>query len=185
MNFSQLPSYFNDAPPEKQCQVMRNYLNNMREELEGAMSNIAYDNLDPELRGKFDEFDENLYAVQRANSSVASLGNKLQKVLNDYVTSQMLAEAMDELAEDIGEDIGYVVGELQDTISGLERRIRTLENNYTTYKGYVDQLIEDVTWLKNNAVTIENTETVIADKKLKVDKLEAVTSVTAPHYYNP
>jgi chromosome segregation ATPase len=184
MSLSTYPSYYHNEPPEKQLPIMRSYLNSMREELEQALGNITYDNLDPSLRSMFDDFEENLYVVQRANSSVASLGNKLQKVLNDYVTSAMLNEALDLLMDDVADAIEYACGQLQTAINDLDRRVGNLETNYTTYSGYVDQLITDVTWLKNNAVTIENTETVIADKKLKVDRLEAVTSVTSPNYYN-
>lgn len=185
MNLVQYPSYYDKADPETQLKVVRNYLKSLTAELEDSMNNVTYDMLDSGLRDMFDDFEENLYMVERANTSVATLGNKLQKVLNDYVTSQMLAEAMDEVADDMESYVDRVCGELQNAIDAVARDLGDLKTAHENLKGSVERIAEDVAWLKNYAVTTENSETVISAKKLVVDKLVANTSVTSPNYYNP
>lgn len=83
-----------DLDPSKQMAVMRNYLNNLKDEIEGELNNIRYDMLDADLRGRIDDITSTLLQNQYRTDSVAEILKSkyitAQEISAQYVTTNYL-----------------------------------------------------------------------------------------------
>lgn len=83
-----------DLDPAKQMAVMRNYLNNLKDEIEGELNNIRYDMLDADLRGRIDDITSTLLQNQYRTDSVAEILKSkyitAQEISAQYVTTNYL-----------------------------------------------------------------------------------------------
>lgn len=188
----QYPSYYNGQDPSKQITVMRNYIISLKDELEQALADIKYENLDPALRKKFDAIDNTLANLKNATRTieedikvnydteadiddvyekktvVAALDDRVEALENDHVTEQAFSDL-----EDRVETVENAVGALQDIDAG--NRLDALEgidadNRLNALEGIDAGNRLDT--LEQKAVTTDNTETIIADKNLKVASIK-------------
>lgn len=171
MILSQYPTYFNGQDANKRIAVTISYIQTLRDELEEAINNIQYDQLSPALRAKFDAIDDALAGLQRMITTteenitvnyssdieidkvyakidtVDNINSRLETVESDYVTGSQLDGVADRV-----ETLENDVGALEDIDAGT--RLNALEE------------------FEPKAVTTENTETIIADKNLKVASIK-------------
>lgn len=179
MILSQYPTYFNGQDANKQIAVMRTYIQTLKDEIEDSLNDIHYDQLTPALRAKFDAIDTALAGLQRMITTteenihvnydtdadieevyekktvVAAVSERVTDLEQDHVSKQDLSDATDRISS-----LENDVGALEDI--NADSRLDALEG--IGAEARLDALEE----FEPKAVTTENTETIIADKNLKV-----------------
>lgn len=90
-----LSSYSNigkDQDIGKQLASMRSYLNILKEEIEGELNNIGYENLDGELQAKFQDLDDSYFQIKQEVSTGEAAGKFItaEQVASLYATKASL-----------------------------------------------------------------------------------------------
>ena len=79
----------------KQLAYMRNYINQLRDEIENDLMNIGYDNLDADLRKRFDDMQTGLLTANNTSMEVAGILKtqylKADEIAAKYITAQTVA----------------------------------------------------------------------------------------------
>lgn len=79
----------------KQLAYMRNYINQLKDEIESELSNISYDNLDADLRQRFDDMEKGLLTANNTTLEVAGVLKtqylKADEIAAKYITAQTVA----------------------------------------------------------------------------------------------
>jgi len=94
MNLPSFPTYSKDTDVNKQLAQMRSYLNMLKDDIESELMNIGYENLDADLRGRFDNINNMLATSQNQITEIAgTLKVKYitaEEIASKYVTTQYL-----------------------------------------------------------------------------------------------
>lgn len=183
MILSQYPTYFNGQDANKQIAVMRTYIQTLKDEIEDSLNDIHYDQLTPALRAKFDAIDTALAGLQRMITTteenitvnyssdieidkvyakittVDNINSRLEAVEADYVTDSELSGVADRVTT-----LENDVGALEDI--NADSRLTALEAIDANTR------LEALEEFEPKAVTTDNTETIIADKSLKVASIK-------------
>ena len=125
MMLPSFPTYSQETDVNKQMSQMRNYLNMLKDEIENALSNIGYDQLDADLRKRIDEMGDNIY--KNSNEILEVAGTLKAK----YITA-------DEIASTYA-TFGWVSANYAtfNWVSSNYASISYLEGNYASFN-YVD-----------------------------------------------
>ena len=186
------PTYYDNDDAKKQIEVMRQYINSLKEELEAILSDIRYEYLDPSLRAKFDDIygqiqsvqaravttDENINTnytreadLEDLADDVDDLDTRVQTLEDDHVTEQDLQDVSDRVSNI--EDADY-----QGQINGLDGRIDTLEDidagtRLTALEG-IDAGTR-LTTLETNSLTASNFNTKMGSVDAEVGTMKATS----------
>lgn len=147
-----VPRFDAKADPSTQVIVLKKWCEDLKNELEATLADIKLENLDPSLQNVFKKVSDALitieYAIQNVNQNVAQ----------NYSSDTELDESYAKKTE----------------VQSVSSRVTTIENNYVT-SSVTDDLSTRITNVANRttdleqkSVTTDNTETIIADKNLKV-----------------
>lgn len=95
MMMNALSQVSKDTDIGKQMAYMRNYINQLRDEVENDLMNIGYDNLDADLRKRFDDMQTGLLTANNTSIEVAGMLKtqylKADEIAAKYITAQTVA----------------------------------------------------------------------------------------------
>lgn len=132
MMLPSFPTYSKETDVNKQMAQMRNYLNMLKDEMENALNNIGYDQLDADLRKRIDELGDSVYAN---NNEILEIAGTLK---TKYLTA-------DEVASTYA-TFGWV--------SGNFATFNYLQSNYASFT-YVDGNFATFDYLNTYYLTAE------------------------------
>ena len=177
------PTWAKGQDVQKRLQVIEQYIINLRNDIEEEINSITYENLDPSLRKRFTDIQDGLLAAQMAISTTD------QNVTANYISDIEGAEAF--ATKDTVENLTERVVDLEDDhvseqdLTNVTDRVTTLENDIGALEDIdagtrldnleaidADTRLDALEEFKPKAVTTENTETIIADKNLKVASIK-------------
>lgn len=92
MMMNALSQVSKDTDIGKQMAYMRNYINQLRDEIENDLMNIGYNNLDADLRKRFDDMQTGLLTANNTSLEVAGLLKTkyltAQEIVTNYITAR-------------------------------------------------------------------------------------------------
>ncbi len=150
MMMNALSQVSKDTDIGKQMAYMRNYINQLRDEIENDLMNIGYDNLDADLRKRFDDMQTGLLTANNTSMEVAGM-LKTQYLKADQIVATYAT-------------IG--------SLNAVSARIGVIEANYITASevsatyatiGSLNAVSASITTLSSKAITTDNLNATMAN----------------------
>lgn len=171
MMMNALSQVSKDTDIGKQMAYMRNYINQLRDEIENDLMNIGYNNLDADLRKRFDDMQTGLLTANNTSLEVAGMLKtqylKADEIVSKYATITSLNA--------VSARVGYIESDYVKTasitaLSGEINDLTTTKLDATT--AYID-FMEVTNWVRAGYIKAEKIKT----QDLFTDTLQASLSL--------